>query len=707
MKNKLFIVIQFICLCYLLGRAGFVGAVTKEDMARVAGVLFNGKGTNYSYNPWGACPNNWCYIKKPGYDGGHSGHDIQTQTKGTDTFHAVSNGEVIKAQGSGTIAIYDNNKDITVLYLHASSHQVSIGDQVKVGDAIGNQGDVGASGAFHVHLEARNGRHENAGYGAKDTIEPIAIALSYINASPVVVKLTCQDKYCWTPENVSCEQATKWFEVSQDSVAYANFSSVIERDSSMCSVKDNYLNFISQKTDCQKNIPENFFSQAWWRSLIHKFLNVESACAASAIKNHKVSITINSNTKKLVAGNGTYSIDSAGQGYAAPATEPAYIGQPDFVTQWVKLYNLSGGETYQYKAADTITMKGSFDNIGAEDCPGDNKVIVHFYLSKGYKEDAHSDWRRVGTDDIKCYNIEPNDSPKEEVESFRSGDKGLTPGFYNIVACADHPLDDHNNGGDYAEEHESNNCSTEAVFQVVTDTVTLQPVETPPLTSAQLSAVMRVINSLLLDDDPCTYALTPTAKTVNNGSSTQTVNVAVTDSECPWNLGINGTLFTNLSSGSGTTSETVQYSVSPNPLYTKRVGKITLTSLTDSSVSKVLTVTQLAKPGVSVANVSMSEGAAGKTKLMTFQIKLNRAATTTVNVSYATQNGTAIAGTDYVAKSGTVSFAAGQIAKNVTVTIKGDATKEVNETFNFVLSAPTVPYTLQRAKAIGTITNDD
>lgn len=168
----------------LVGLSHQASASTAAENARVASVLFGGKETYQDYNLWGNCPYigyDWCVGKKAGYDGGHSGIDIQTKTKGTETFYSVSKGKVIRADGYGTIAVYDSSRNITVLYLHASKHQVKVGDDVWVGKPLGNQGDYGATGAFHVHLEARNGQQKYGANGKPWTIDPVATALSYIN----------------------------------------------------------------------------------------------------------------------------------------------------------------------------------------------------------------------------------------------------------------------------------------------------------------------------------------------------------------------------------------------------------------------------------------------------------------------------------------------------------------------------------------------
>jgi Ca2+-binding RTX toxin-like protein len=75
------------------------------------------------------------------------------------------------------------------------------------------------------------------------------------------------------------------------------------------------------------------------------------------------------------------------------------------------------------------------------------------------------------------------------------------------------------------------------------------------------------------------------------------------------------------------------------------------------------------------------------TQEATFVITLDRPSTGVVSMSYATQNGGALAGADYVATSGSLSFAAGETAKTVKVTLLNDTASESSEAFNLVLSA--------------------
>jgi hypothetical protein len=86
----------------------------------------------------------------------------------------------------------------------------------------------------------------------------------------------------------------------------------------------------------------------------------------------------------------------------------------------------------------------------------------------------------------------------------------------------------------------------------------------------------------------------------------------------------------------------------------------------------------------SLATFHASESAGNATVAAT----LSKASTGTVTVSYATSNGTALAGSDYTAASGTLTFAPGTTTGTFNVTIIGDTLDEADETITLTLSNP-------------------
>jgi Ca2+-binding RTX toxin-like protein len=108
---------------------------------------------------------------------------------------------------------------------------------------------------------------------------------------------------------------------------------------------------------------------------------------------------------------------------------------------------------------------------------------------------------------------------------------------------------------------------------------------------------------------------------------------------------------------------------------------------------------------VSIANASVSEGNSG-TKNITFTITLDRPAPGPVVVSYATADGSAIAGSDYTAHSAVVTFSANETTKTITIPVIGDMLGEDDEAFTVTLLSASGAR-IGTATATGTITNDD
>jgi autotransporter-associated beta strand protein len=131
-------------------------------------------------------------------------------------------------------------------------------------------------------------------------------------------------------------------------------------------------------------------------------------------------------------------------------------------------------------------------------------------------------------------------------------------------------------------------------------------------------------------------------------------------------------------------------------------GDATFAASTSSVLGQVVS-----QPSLSIGSVSVVEGHLGTTPA-TFPVTLSVAPVAPVTVSYATSDGTAVAGAagDYQSASGTITFAAGETSKTVSVLVNGDVVLEPAETFTLTLSSP-VNASLGTSSAVGTITNDE
>jgi hypothetical protein len=89
-----------------------------------------------------------------------------------------------------------------------------------------------------------------------------------------------------------------------------------------------------------------------------------------------------------------------------------------------------------------------------------------------------------------------------------------------------------------------------------------------------------------------------------------------------------------------------------------------------------------------------------------FTVRLSNPSASPVSVSFATADGTAVAGADYLAANGTITFAPGQTARTVLVQTIDDATAESPEAFTLTLSNP-VGGVIADGQATATITEDE
>ena len=124
----------------------------------------------------------------------------------------------------------------------------------------------------------------------------------------------------------------------------------------------------------------------------------------------------------------------------------------------------------------------------------------------------------------------------------------------------------------------------------------------------------------------------------------------------------------------------------------------------DGKVLANTAVATVAGPlALSVADAQVDEA---ENAVLAFQVTLNRAATGTVTVGYATADGTATAGADYTATSDTLTFQPGETVRTVNVAVLDDTHDDTGETMTLVLSNA-VGARLRDGEATGTIGNSD
>ena len=122
---------------------------------------------------------------------------------------------------------------------------------------------------------------------------------------------------------------------------------------------------------------------------------------------------------------------------------------------------------------------------------------------------------------------------------------------------------------------------------------------------------------------------------------------------------------------------------------------------------KVLANTAVATvPGPLALGVADARIVEAANAVLAFEVTLNRAASGTVTVDYATADGTATAGADYTAASGTLTFDPGETAKTVDVPVLDDAHDDTEETLTLTLSNASGAR-IRDGEATGTIENSD
>ena len=141
----------------------------------------------------------------------------------------------------------------------------------------------------------------------------------------------------------------------------------------------------------------------------------------------------------------------------------------------------------------------------------------------------------------------------------------------------------------------------------------------------------------------------------------------------------------------GETIKTVEVAVNGDRLYESnekfslKLSNASNANLEDFQGIGTIIDDDVAPPGLTINNVSVTEGNEGATSAQLI-VTLDAVSDQTITVDYSTEDVSATAGQDYVAKSETLTIPPGETTKTIDFVINGDTVKESNETFKVNLS---------------------
>jgi hypothetical protein len=193
-------------------------------------------------------------------------------------------------------------------------------------------------------------------------------------------------------------------------------------------------------------------------------------------------------------------------------------------------------------------------------------------------------------------------------------------------------------------------------------------------------------------------------------SQTVTVNFATANGTAKAGSDYVAIPLTTLTFNPGDTSKIITVAVKGDTLdEAKETFYVNLSSPINATIAKKKGIGTIIDddppPTISISDATKTEGNTGTVNAV-FKVSLSEPSGQTVEVKYATANGTAAAGSDYVAKSGTLSFSPGQTSKNITIAVKGDTVPEPNEAF-FVNLSNAINANIADNQGVGTIIDND
>lgn len=447
---------------------------------------------NYSVgcNPyWGTCVKSW-----------HLGEDASAVA--TTPAKAPANGIVKEARyasGYGGLYVIEHTliggeRVVSIIgHLNASSFTRKAGDEVRIGDVLGEVGTYAQNGGWteHVHFAIHKGPY---GSGAKCGSEwiysgytscsstksewyvPSDFVRDYNRSTKETSRFTanCRFEYCWKDATV-CQNGTNHL-ITLDGVEpvlFTRMKSISPYDA--CpkigdrakEIADAATRGNIQDTSTDK---KNFRQSFWNRALdaVRKFLSIPGASADTITEGNlpMVSRTIaiyEDGHMAIVAGNGIGGDDgSTNNRDPIPETRGSSLngstgsGSYNLAATALRTQSGSGSsKTAFHYRDDSICFRATIKNAGSINLPSGDQIMTQFYLSTGNDRD-NDGGEAIGKEYSDRTNLNAGVS-KNETRCLADADKPEFPGTYNVAACvnADKKL---------VESTRKDNCKEEVRF---------------------------------------------------------------------------------------------------------------------------------------------------------------------------------------------------------------------------------------------------
>lgn len=391
-----------------------------------------------------------------------------------DLDFGMPTGSIVAAAASGTVTRYpdesknggfgwyiriDHGSGRWTMYAHLSGFIAESGQYVKAGQPIaysgGKKGTRGAGTSTGPHLHF--GVHTGSGVGTSEPMSVYGLDRTSGNTG-------------WRLTGSSSEFSCAVY--SADGKTKLVSGNIYESRPVGSTFSDYQCRRLSDGTVlCWQGNPVDCVdgsNHVWYRK------DSEGAYVSSSVDKHqKCPLSTSQSANVFSYLDGGYGVGGYGPGGSTDPTEPPTPGLPDFVTDSMKAYDLAGNERYSFSQGETMRIHHVTCNVGDADWAGErDDMYVMLLLSKGYKEDAHSEWREAGREQIQKGNIDAGTCKSEyftvNLATINNGSP-IAPGIHNYVGWPDRKYLEDNGDGEVPEKHKSNNRSTELVFEVTLD----------------------------------------------------------------------------------------------------------------------------------------------------------------------------------------------------------------------------------------------